>query len=139
MKECCGGLWLFSGAVVPVCSVDCVRVLVCTLNAPWQLLACYPLKGRQALCDLPLSIADMPLSGHGFFLSIFIVENSKLLQQFIEHGVRVLNCLQTGFPLCTKINSFIKEFLVFVVDRYFCSVLSVQQGLREHNVTAVAV
>lgn len=60
---------MFSGAVVPVCSVDCVRVRVrvCTLNAPWQLLAYYPLKGKQALCDLPLSIADMPLSGHGFF------------------------------------------------------------------------
>jgi short subunit fatty acids transporter len=90
----------------------------------WQLLPRYSLKGKKGMCDLPLSIAHMPLSGPYFFLSIFIVENSKLLQQFIEHGVRVLNCLHLGFPLYAKINSFIREVLVFVVEGYFLSVYS---------------
>jgi len=105
----------------------------------WQLPP-YPLKGRKGMGDLPLSIADMPLSGLSFFLflffvSIFIVENSKLLQQLIEHGVRILNCLFLVLPLYARINSFIKQALVFVVDGYFCScILHAQQGLHQHNV-----
>jgi len=135
---------LFNVALVPVCngqactvySVRCVNA--CTLDA-WQLPP-YPLKGRKGMGDLPLSIADMPLSGLSFFsffffVSIFIVENSKLLQQLIEHGVRILNCLFLVLPLYTRINSFIKQTLVFVVDGYFCScILHAQQGLHQHNV-----
>lgn len=133
---------LFNVALVPVCSGQACAVYVVSMCVLRRRLATATLSLERKEGDGRLSVVN---SWHAtlrpffflfsFFVSIFIVENSKLLQQLIEHGVRILNCLFLVHPLYARINSFIKLALVFVVDGYFCScILHAQQGLHQYNV-----